>query len=268
MIEDSCNSFGTLWHGEQCGRFGDLAILSFRVGKPLSSGGGVLIINNPQIKNRSNFELAKVPAMSPVSSFFYFIRILLDYLAFNPLLLRFFTRPLRTYLRNSRLGRQIVRGGVVDTTSLPNPNKIRRIGMWQALIALANLEEYDNRVAIRRDVAKKILKACQDLPIKFLTEGLEDKWNGLFLPLLLSSDCAEEYVAWMMRYGFEVTRFHYGVPELIFSRQILERLPGTNLICERLVCVPCTYRMNDRIDRFYKATRLFFKMDIYRHIIS
>ena len=131
--------------------------------------------------------------------------------------------------------------------------------MWQALIALVNLEEYDNRVALRRVVAKKILKACQDLPIKFLTEGLEDKWNVLFLPVLLSSDCAEEYVEWMMRHGFEVTRFNYRVPELIFYRQIFERLPGTKLICERLVCVPCTSRMNDRIFKFYKATRLFFQ---------
>jgi len=258
MIEDSCNSFGTLWHGEQCGLFGDLAIFSFRVGKPLSSGGGVLIINNPRIKKRSDFELTKVPAVSPVSSFFYFTRILLDYLAFNPFLLRFFTRRLRTYLRNSRLGRQIVRGGVVDTTSLPNPSKLRRMGIWQALIALANLEEYERRVTLRRDVAKKILKVCQNLPIKFLIEGLEDKWNGLFLPILLPSDCAEEYVEWMMRAGFEVTRFHYRVPELVFSRQIFERLPGTKLICKRLVCAPCTSQMNGRISKFYKAMKLFF----------
>ena len=46
VIEDACNSFGCSIDGQPSGSFAGLAIASFRVGKPVSSGGGALIVND------------------------------------------------------------------------------------------------------------------------------------------------------------------------------------------------------------------------------
>ncbi len=55
LLEDISQAYGANFKGKLCGTFGDASIGSFSLGKTISSnGGGVVMINNPEIK--SEFE--------------------------------------------------------------------------------------------------------------------------------------------------------------------------------------------------------------------
>ena len=253
------NCLGILWRGHLCGQFGQAAILSFRVGKPLSSGGGALVTNSPAIAEKIAARMKTVPQTPKALSLRQLLRSLADYIAFEPFILRYVARPLRSITKGTVLGRQLVRGGVVDTTNPPDRKLVRWMGQWQAALALANLDEYQDRIQTRQQVGKLIIARCHDLPLRFLVDEKKDDWNGLFLPVLLPSDCANRFVEWMRCHGFDVTRFHAAVPSLSFDRSVLHDLPGTRFISRRLVCVPSTVRMFMQVDRFYTVARSFLE---------
>lgn len=258
LLEDACNSFGATWEGRLCGQFGSATILSFRIGKPLSSGGGALITSDPRTAQRIVDRIKDTPPASPARSFTQLLRSLADYAAFQPLLLRYAARPIRSLTKGTSLGRQLVRGGVVDTTTASSWTRIRRMGHWQAALALANLDEYPQRVILRRQVGRRIVARCRDLPLRFLINDSAD-WNGLFLPVLIPGDYVDQFVRWMRGCGFDATRFHASIPEQSFGEIALRDLSGTNFISQRLVCVPSTVCMNGQEERFHEAARLFFQ---------
>ncbi len=56
IIEDSAEALGSTFKGRKCGTFGDIGILSFNGNKIITtSGGGALITNKIEIKNRAVF---------------------------------------------------------------------------------------------------------------------------------------------------------------------------------------------------------------------
>ena len=56
VIEDSAEALGSAVNNQKCGTFGDIAILSFNGNKIITtSGGGALISNSKEIKNKSIF---------------------------------------------------------------------------------------------------------------------------------------------------------------------------------------------------------------------
>ncbi len=56
VIEDSAEAFGSNYKGKKCGTFGDISILSFNGNKIITtSGGGALVTNKKDIKNKAVF---------------------------------------------------------------------------------------------------------------------------------------------------------------------------------------------------------------------
>lgn len=56
LIEDSAEALGSLYKGQSCGTFGDLAILSFNGNKIITtSGGGALVTKDLDLKNKAVF---------------------------------------------------------------------------------------------------------------------------------------------------------------------------------------------------------------------
>jgi len=56
VLEDSAEALGSSYHGEKCGTFGDIAVLSFNGNKIITtSGGGALVSKNPEIKEKAVF---------------------------------------------------------------------------------------------------------------------------------------------------------------------------------------------------------------------
>lgn len=65
LIEDAAESLGSSFYGQECGSFGDMALLSFAGNKIITtSGGGALITSTIEDKTRANFlsTQAKDPA--------------------------------------------------------------------------------------------------------------------------------------------------------------------------------------------------------------
>ena len=56
ILEDSAEALGSRYKGQQCGTFGDIGILSFNGNKIITtSGGGALISNNKEVKDKAIF---------------------------------------------------------------------------------------------------------------------------------------------------------------------------------------------------------------------
>jgi dTDP-4-amino-4,6-dideoxygalactose transaminase len=56
ILEDSAEALGSTYHGQKCGTFGDIGILSFNGNKIITtSGGGALVTNSKEIKEKTVF---------------------------------------------------------------------------------------------------------------------------------------------------------------------------------------------------------------------
>lgn len=56
VLEDAAEALGSTYHGEKCGTFGDLAILSFNGNKIITtSGGGALVTKDKKLKEKAVF---------------------------------------------------------------------------------------------------------------------------------------------------------------------------------------------------------------------
>lgn len=56
ILEDSAEALGSTYHGQKCGTFGDIGILSFNGNKIITtSGGGALVTKSNEVKNKTVF---------------------------------------------------------------------------------------------------------------------------------------------------------------------------------------------------------------------
>ncbi|MCK5035114.1 MAG: DegT/DnrJ/EryC1/StrS aminotransferase family protein [Candidatus Sabulitectum sp.] len=240
VIEDICNSFGCITGKTKSGTTGDMSILSFRVGKPLSSGGGALIINNPQLVNKYRNSSIKIKECSSLKDHYSFFRVLLDYIVMSPLFLRYIARPIRRATRGTKLGSLIVKGGVVDTSSIPTPDDLSDMGNVQSRLAAIKLSEYSRSMKQKRESGSKLRALLEGLPLKIVGLDEVESWNGLFFPILLQNDNTEHFQNFCRSNGFDVSRFHYETPGMILSNDVLEqRFSGSAELSRRLVCLPC-----------------------------
>ena len=66
VLEDSAESLGSTYHGQKCGTFGDIAILSFNGNKIITtSGGGALVAKTEAVKNKAVFLSTQARDKSP-----------------------------------------------------------------------------------------------------------------------------------------------------------------------------------------------------------
>jgi dTDP-4-amino-4,6-dideoxygalactose transaminase len=68
VIEDACHAFGSRYHGQEIGEFGDAAIYSFGWYKPVVLGmGGAAVVNNPDLMPRVQAAYANCTAPSTMN---------------------------------------------------------------------------------------------------------------------------------------------------------------------------------------------------------
>jgi dTDP-4-amino-4,6-dideoxygalactose transaminase len=258
LIEDACNSLGCIEGDVHVGLFGEYALFSFRVGKPLSTGGGALVANSAGQGEQSGISqtLRGVKRGGDIRTM---ARIILDYLAMNPLVLRYVARPLRQATKNTPLGDKLVQGGVVDTASIPSMGTLQEMGEMQSRLALASLYEYSERMLGRRKRGRRLramLSATPMIPVG-VDSGLN--WNGLFCPALMPCGSAEELRSFCRRRGFDLSRFHAEVPGQIVPQNSWGAFPGTEELVKRLVCIPNPRSKSVR-ERLVGVIRDFFRL--------
>lgn len=66
ILEDSAESLGSRYHGQKCGTFGDISILSFNGNKIITtSGGGALVTKSEEVKRKAIFLSTQARENSP-----------------------------------------------------------------------------------------------------------------------------------------------------------------------------------------------------------
>lgn len=66
IIEDSAEALGSSYKGQKMGTFGELSVISFNGNKIITtSGGGILISKNPEIKKKTIFLLTQAKDDAP-----------------------------------------------------------------------------------------------------------------------------------------------------------------------------------------------------------
>lgn len=66
ILEDSAESLGSRYHGQKCGTFGDISILSFNGNKIITtSGGGALVTKSEEVKRKAIFLSTQARDNSP-----------------------------------------------------------------------------------------------------------------------------------------------------------------------------------------------------------
>ena len=66
VIEDSAEALGSTYHGQKCGTFGDLAVLSFNGNKIITtSGGGALVARDSKMKDKAVFLATQARDIAP-----------------------------------------------------------------------------------------------------------------------------------------------------------------------------------------------------------
>ncbi len=259
MLEDACNSLGCRIGEKQAGTLGDAGILSFRVGKPLSSGGGALIVNNPGLLHEPGGTPLSIRDCPAVRGRLRLARVFADYMMLSPFFMRYIGRPVRTLTKGSKLGKLLVRGGVVDTASIPGgSSELAGMGSAQCRLAMLKLSCYPDRMAERAAWGLKLADELKGLPLLSYASRESTGWNGLFFPVLLQQDCADAFQRFMRGKGIDVSRFHHEVPMAAAGHRLEGDFPGTAALCRRLVCLPCPGTESGR-HHLTRAVREFFR---------
>ena len=145
----------------------------------------------------------------------------------------------------------------MDTASLPSIGTVSDMGKTQSCLALSNLEEYEKRIEKGRKNGLLLVEQLSNLPIEIVCRHELPLWNGLFFPVLLPKHGQSGvFLEFCRSRGFDVSRFHYEVPELILGSDYAENYPGTYELTERLVCLPCPESSRIR-DSLVSTIRLF-----------
>lgn len=257
FVEDSCNSYGTLINGHEAGSLGDASFFSFRVGKAFSSSGGALKINSPAcLRLTELYEKIKQP--SRINSISSLYRCYLDYVLFEPWVLRNISRPMREMQKKVPALSAFVRGGVVDTMLKVSEDSLSKMGYAQVKFLLKRHKNFRNEMLEKKAVSDRLIAGLRDVPSLYVYGCNPENYNGwnyLFFPVLLQRDTPDTFIAALRKRGFDAARFHYNVPKNSFPSTDREELKGTYSLVDRLVCIPNTTRLLGKEEKLINAVK-------------
>lgn len=264
FLEDCANSFGARVGAQQSGSFGDAAIFSFRVGKPLSSSGGALRINNPLMGPSLRERYRHVACQTRSDELIRHLRTWVDYVVFAPAVLRYISRPMRKVQQHVPLLNVLVKGGVVDTVSEVDAASLRAMTGSELRLANRRFSRWDEEQRTKRAVSDRLCELLRGYPLYVYADNPEaaDGWNCLFFPILLERGDPESFVESLRRSGFDATRFHAHVPQLSFRDLPHDEFEGTFRIVDRLVCIPNTTRMAGKEGKLKEAVDRYFSSSV------
>ena len=235
IIEDCANSLGSFYADKHTGTFGDISFFSFRIGKPLGVGGGMLCVNTAELQERITAYYNNIKLTTTAVSL---CKIETEKLLYKRPLYGLFTRPMRNFAKDKFFNKIIFKGSAVDIYSKVCEDSVRKMSRRQLSIAYFNLKRFRENSEIRKNICNRYR---EKLPRTMLPELNEkNTCNNSFFPVILpSANILEKLIKQLRCNNIDVSRFHYASPFLAYGNIISqEAFPNTLVLCERLINLP------------------------------
>ena len=238
LIEDAAQAMGAHWAERPVGLAGDFGLFSLGPGKPLSTGGGGIVITG-QEQNRAALARwwAELPPSSGFSSTQAWMRQAAFQLAFHP---RGWWAATRVGLQ--RMGNQEASWGYT----------VRDLSSSQAEIGRALLPRLDEINGRRKETATRVARAVNNsTSLQTLVVEQEAQPIYLRLPLLAESESRREQLfEQMWAAGIGAGRMYEKTLPEIFSPESQTAYPGATDFAQRLLTLPTHYHVSeDDIER-------------------
>jgi dTDP-4-amino-4,6-dideoxygalactose transaminase len=233
IIEDAAQAMGARWAGRPAGLGGDFGVFSLGPGKPLSTGGGGIVITG-QAQNQAALARwwADLPPASELVSAGAWLRQLAFRLAFHP----------RGWWAATRIGLQRMGN---DTASWGYT--IHDLTNTQAEIGRAQLPRLDEINKRRQEVAWRLAAAAEKAPaVQNLSVAEEADPIFLRLPLLVESEALREQLfARMWSAGIGAGRLYEKTLPEIFTPEASASFLGAQSFARRLLTLPTHYHVSE-----------------------
>ncbi|MFN2162240.1 MAG: DegT/DnrJ/EryC1/StrS family aminotransferase [Candidatus Promineifilaceae bacterium] len=233
VIEDAAQAMGARWNGRPVGLAGDFGLFSLGPGKPLSTGGGGIIIAG---REQNQEALARWWADLPPASGFISAQAWARQAAFR---LAFHPRSwwVATRVGLQRMGNQEASWGY----------SVRDLSDTQAAIGAALLPRLDEINMRRREVASQLAKAVgQSSAVQMLKPDAQAEPIYLRLPLLAESESVRERLfERMWSAGIGVGRMYEKTLPEIFTSDNQAGYPGAQAFAHRLLTLPTHYQVSE-----------------------
>jgi dTDP-4-amino-4,6-dideoxygalactose transaminase len=233
VIEDAAQAMGARWAGRPVGLEGDFGLFSLGPGKPLSTGGGGIVITGRE----QNQEALKrwwsaLPPAAGLASAQAWARQAVFRLAFNP---RGWWAATRVGLQH--MGNQEASWGY----------RVRDLSNTQAAIGAALLPRLDEINDRRREVALRLSKAVRrSSSVQLLRTEAQAEPIYLRLPLLAESvDVRERLFERMWSAGIGAGRMYEKTLPEIFAPENQTPNPGAQAFARRLLTLPTHYQVSE-----------------------
>ncbi len=233
VIEDAAQAMGSRWQGESVGLAGDYGLFSLGPGKPLSTGGGgIIITGDPELAASLSGWWSELPAAGTMTSAEALARQAAFQFVFHPR-----SWWLATRLGVQRLGNHEASWGY----------SWHGLSASQAGVGLALLPGLDQVNARRVQVAWRLGELVEKTPTlenMQIAPGSEPIF--LRLPLLADSAAMREALfEQLWSAGIGVGRMYERPLAQIFP-QDSKRFPGAESFAARLLTLPTHYHVSDR----------------------
>lgn len=234
VIEDAAQSMGARYAGRPVGLQGDFGLFSLGPGKPLSTGGGgIVITGHKHNQDALSRWWAELPPAVGFSSAYAWARQAAFWLAFHP---RSWWLATRTGLQ--RMGNQEASWGY----------RISDLSNAQAATGSALLPRLDDINRRRRELASRLAAVVEKCAaVRLLHVESEAEPIYLRMPVLAQSESIREQLferLWAAGIGagrlYEKT-----LPEL-FEPAIQANYPGAEAFARRLLTLPTHYRVSEK----------------------
>jgi dTDP-4-amino-4,6-dideoxygalactose transaminase len=234
VIEDGAQAMGARRQGRQAGLAGDYGFFSLGPGKPLSTGGGGIVITGRE-QNQRNLARwwADLPAASSLASKQAVLSQAIFRLAFHP----------RSWWAATRLGVQ--RLGNEETSW---GYKVSDLTPAQAAVGLALLPRLDEINRRRRETALRLATAVENATaLRTLNITSESGAIFLRLPLLAESEGVRDALfAEMWAAGIGAGRLYEKTLAEIFTPDDAAAYEGATSFARRLLTLPTHYQVSER----------------------
>jgi len=233
VIEDAAQAMGARWAGKPAGLAGDFGVFSLGPGKPLSTGGGGIIITS-QTGNQAALARwwADLPPAGELVSAGAWLRQLTFRLAFHP----------RGWWAATRVGLQHMGN---DAASWGYA--IHDLSKSQAEIGRALLPRLDKINKRRQEIAGRLAAAAEKAPaVQNLLIAEEAEPIYLRLPLLVESEALREQLfARMWSAGIGAGRLYEKTLPEIFTPEASASFLGAQSFARRLLTLPTHYHVSE-----------------------
>jgi perosamine synthetase len=233
LVEDAAQAMGAYWAGQPVGIQGDYGLFSLGPGKPLSTGGGGIVVTG---RAENIGSLGKwwqdLPPASDLGSAQAWLRQAAFRMAFHP----------HGWWAATRLGLQHL-GNQEESWGYT----VRGLSNAQAGIGLALLPRLDEINRRRRQVAGRLLRAIADAPgLQTLQVEPAAEPFYLRLPVLAESESRREQLHnQMWAAGIGAGRMYEKTLPAIFDPQNRDAFPGAEAFASRLLTLPTHYHVSE-----------------------